>query len=279
MGPKRKLKTVLSKHEQPKAKKLKIEEKDVKEAKEEPAEENEDEKIEEEKPRKKTYKKYVRIPRIIDGDPKSRFVWKRYPSLFLELKDANPDIKLKDLKNITCGSSRILNWKCLNHKSCNMHVWKATVGSRTYHGTGCPYCFARGKHKKECLCSQPKFKNPDGSYKHGQEHMKRCSNCNEEKPNCEFNVHIAKKGNYTSWCSVCINEKALFDQAVRSAIMRHFLQGKCCQDCGAKNDVVLEFDHVNNDKAKDGNGKPRNMLNLPPHNLCMEFKKTGKSVV
>lgn len=157
MGRKRKPKAV---NEQPIVKKLKIE---VKEAKEEPLEDNKDERIDEEKPPNKPRKKYIRKARPIDGDPKSPFVCKTYPSLFLQMIEANPEIKLEDLEKITCGSNQILNWKCLTHKSCNMHVWKAKVCMRTYNGTGCPYCSKIGKHKKECLCSLPSFMNLDGT--------------------------------------------------------------------------------------------------------------------
>jgi hypothetical protein len=268
MGPKRKLKTVLPKDEQPKAKKLKVEGKEVKEAKEVHPGDNQDERIEEEQPVKKP-KKYVRIPRPIDGDPTSKFLCKRHPSLFLELKDANPEIALEDLEKITCGSNRILNWECLNHKSCKKHVWKAKVCNRV-NGNGCPYC-SEGRNKKDCLCTIPSFKNPDGSYKPNQEHMKRCTKCMIEKHKDQFPVNNTnKKDGFGSWCKVCQNEY----KAVQSAIMRRFLKDKCCQDCGTTNDVVLEFDHINDDKAKDRNGKPKMMIWLSPQKMCLEFKKT-----
>lgn len=268
MGPKRKTTTGLLKNIQPTAKKLKVEGKEVKESKEEPLEENKDERIEEEKPVKRHRKKPLPLP--IDGDPQSPFVCKRYPSIFLQMKEANPGIPLAELEKIKCGSHRILNWECLNHKSCKDHVWKAMVCSRIYNRAGCPFCFGQGNSKKECGCNQPTFKNSDGSYKHNKEHMKRCIKCMEEKPNWEFYSDKYTKDGYQSHCSECRSEY----NAVPSAMMRLYLQGKCCQDCEEQNDVVLEFDHVNNDKAKDRKGKPINMGNLSPQKLCFEFKKT-----
>ena len=161
-----------------------------------------------------------------------------------------------------------MEWECGNHESCNEHVWKATVKNRV-QGGGCPFC-SNKCNKRYCKCTRPSFLNPDGSHKHGQEHMKRCTNCKNDKPTCEFSVCNRSKDGFYCWCLDCTNEK----NSVQSVMMRLYLQRKCCQDCQETNDVVLEFDHINNNKFKSIKGKTKGMKGLSPSQLCIEIKKT-----
>lgn len=50
---------------------------------------------------------------------------------------------------ISEGSGKILWWKCNIHKTCNAHLWEASVTNRTTHGSDCPYCCNR----VSCLCN------------------------------------------------------------------------------------------------------------------------------
>jgi len=52
-------------------------------------------------------------------------------------------------KDVTCGSSKKVHWKCLEAED---HEWPATVSNRT-NGSGCPYCSNRKVCKSNCLAT------------------------------------------------------------------------------------------------------------------------------
>lgn len=51
---------------------------------------------------------------------------------------------------ISISSDIELWWKCRNHKTCNEHIWKATLANRSKNSNlGCPWCY----NKQTCKCS------------------------------------------------------------------------------------------------------------------------------
>lgn len=273
--------------ESQKPKKLKVELKETKKEppedsedeilEEEPLEQSEEKTIEEEEPVKKPRRKRVNTPAPIDGDPKSNLLWKRNPGMFRQLRQS--DNQGVDLKKITYGSTKILNWWCDEHVKCTEHVWRATVASRTNSNSGCPFCSTMGSNKKDCKCTRPSFQNADGSQKPGYpSKMKRCANvkCRKEKQVSEFSPCKNSKDKFKSVCKECCNAKSHITRTVNAAITRLFFHGKKCKDCGEPNDILFESDHVHNNKAKlkNGNNVKHMASSLSASNLCLELKKT-----
>lgn len=60
----------------------------------------------------------------------------------------NGDLKAEDF---TSSNKEKIWWKCLDHTSCNEHIWQAGIGSRTYKNTKCPFCCECPR--KVCLCN------------------------------------------------------------------------------------------------------------------------------
>ena len=164
---------------------------------------------------------------MIDGDPESNLLCERFPSLFKELRPE--DNKGVDLRKITVGSGKKLNWRCLSHNSCDGHFWTAKVCDRTGRGSGCPFCCKNGAHQKFCKCTQLTSMNAIGGESlQPAEKTKRCgkSSCKKEKPVSDFASTKSRKDGLSSYCKECVNESV----GVKFAIKRLLLQGKCCQD-------------------------------------------------
>lgn len=45
-----------------------------------------------------------------------------------------------DPETVPFSSGRLFTWKCDNHKTCDLHVWKSSIGSRVYQDKGCTWC-------------------------------------------------------------------------------------------------------------------------------------------
>src|ERR1051326_6552703 len=99
-----------------------------------------------------------------------------------------------------------------------------------------------------------------------------CSKCNTSKPVAEFLFRDRQKGSYRSHCIEC-GRKMIREHyarniqyytkkagARRKAIVNElnekiydYLQSLPCVDCGERDRVVLEFDHVRGQKKKTKN--------------------------
>ena len=93
--------------------------------------------------------------------------------------------------------------------------------------------------------------------------MKTCSNCKENKPLSDFSFKVKSKGVRHSHCKNCsrvyirnhyYNNKQYYltkarkrNEKIRTVIrqlMWDYLKKHPCVDCGEKNPIVLEFDHL-----------------------------------
>jgi|SRR5579872_7331304 len=93
--------------------------------------------------------------------------------------------------------------------------------------------------------------------------MKLCRRCNETKPEASFNFKYRDAGKLQSYCKVCSRiyvkehyyaNKTYYLQKARkrNKVIRKYLQEYVlnylnthpCVDCGEKDPVVLEFDHI-----------------------------------
>ena len=95
---------------------------------------------------------------------------------------------------------------------------------------------------------------------------KRCPQCGKTKPIGAFGVHSGRKDGRQSTCKVCKRglDHQLYLRDPQKYVARNlahrdrikkliaeYLQTHPCVDCGGADIVVLEFDHVGDDKTCD----------------------------
>lgn len=93
--------------------------------------------------------------------------------------------------------------------------------------------------------------------------MKKCGSCYEVKELTEFYKNSAKKSGIGSYCKKCntlwvrkryLNKKEYYDTKNKEGRLRNqefiydYLLKNPCIDCGEKNPIVLEFDHLSDKK-------------------------------
>lgn len=98
---------------------------------------------------------------------------------------------------------------------------------------------------------------------------KECSKCHEEKPLDEFHWKDKAKGKRNSYCNVCTTAygrehyrkhndrerpRRIAHEKIRIGNLRieylKYLSTHPCVDCGEKDPIVLEFDHVRGVKVR-----------------------------
>ena len=50
---------------------------------------------------------------------------------------------------ISSGSNQEIIWRCSQHKTCNMHIWRSSIKNRS-SGFGCPFCTNKNGNICEC---------------------------------------------------------------------------------------------------------------------------------
>ena len=118
--------------------------------------------------------------------------------------------------------------------------------------------------------------------------MRRCGRCHEEKPEGEFAWRRKKLGQLDNYCRPCrtayhhehyvANRQRYIDQAgrrrrqitaERTEWLITFLSEHPCVDCGERDPVVLEFDHLRDKKFGIANG----LQSRPWQNVLDEIAK------
>lgn len=67
------------------------------------------------------------------------------PDLVEEWHPGNPSIS-----NYAIGSNKRVKWRCSTNST---HEWTATIASRCFHGTNCPYCSGNAVCEDNCLAT------------------------------------------------------------------------------------------------------------------------------
>ncbi len=204
------------------------------------------------------------------------FLKNKYPEIYKELQvELNPDI---DLENITCSSTKCYKWKCVQHSSCEEHTWTDKPVNRIRYKIGCKICKSHeneGGKKLYCKCNRPKWLNVDGS-QNGDVIMKKCGrkDCLKELPIDQFNDAKTCYDGHKSRCKSCESKSGEEIRTIKAAILKLFLSGKKCVDCGESETNLLECDHINDDKFRKKNGKKiRGITEVPLNKIVDEIRK------
>ena len=85
----------------------------------------------------------------------------KYPLIFSYLDPDSERNKKLDLKYMTCGSNKPLDFKCPNHLSCSSHIWTSNANKMTQKMTDrrrkepCPFC----NGSRICKCTSVAWKS------------------------------------------------------------------------------------------------------------------------
>jgi hypothetical protein len=106
--------------------------------------------------------------------------------------------------------------------------------------------------------------------------MRRCANpkCKKDLPVAQFSKRkITKrcKDGLAKYCKACDEMQHRFTQSIKSAMMRLFFSARNCADCKESDPVLLECDHVNDDKLTAASG--RSIAHLPVSQMAAEMAK------
>ena len=66
---------------------------------------------------------------------------------------ANANLTHVAIRTLLLTSNTALWFKCSKHLTCADHRWQASVYSRVFEASGCPFCVLRNPHRRYCDCS------------------------------------------------------------------------------------------------------------------------------
>lgn len=137
------------------------------------------------------------------------------------------------------GSNKKFSWKCLEHKTCEEHIWRASVNSRTNGKTGCGFC----KGNLTCKCQSFGNNYP--------ELLKEFIAAGNEE-SLAFSISCGSKREFMWKCldhHTC--EKHIWRSSVQNRVLGHgcrFCSGQAtckCQSFGSMHShLLLEFMHA-----------------------------------
>jgi hypothetical protein len=110
-------------------------------------------------------------------------------------------------------------------------------------------------------------KHPDGT--------KTCSNCEETLPLDEYHVAKANQDGLGYECKRCVHIRSVKASMNRANFRDSLKEGKCCENCGCDNLLMLDFAHIDRStKRRSVTGKPITPSILRPSLLAIEVAQT-----
>lgn len=108
-----------------------------------------------------------------------------------------------------------------------------------------------------------------------KEDEKRCNQCTVIKQKTEFNSNKNTYDGISFICKNCDTSNTKCRDYFKCLVMRKWLSGKKCKDCGISDIDVLENDHINDDKQIQKNGnRIQRLKSNSLKNLRNELSKT-----
>jgi len=185
---------------------------------------------------------------------------------------------LKEVKNIKCPKCMEGNCKRKDKLYGRKDIYKLTHQYECTNST-CKIFFVFRLDKVAAI-NDAYIKNNEEKKNNINENIvntveKYCFRCQKNKTIDNFNNHKNGKNGKQKICKKCNSIIGIAIGSFKALILRLWLHGKMCIDCGESDVDVLQNDHINNDKRKKENGNLSGSLrNNSFLHLLNELKKT-----
>lgn len=171
---------------------------------------------------RKSEPKANQIEFVTVAKPKYNLLKDRCPNIFSQIHPTKNDPKV-DLNKLTCGSQIKLWWKCAEHKTCERHVWKASVVNRT-KGKCCRFCAG----KEVCMCDSFGTKFPDL--------LKEFVAAGND----ETIAYATACGTNKEFLWKCLKHKSCDQHIWKASVINRTLNKHCCVFCAARRTCVCD---------------------------------------